>query len=320
MKLEQIYRTAVELGISKDPRGKEGVEQVLEDARKEYEGLKGKEKKRFDRERLENPFPDTRILYGDPEMEIASVIAGVDVEAPELLLVDRLREKGIRIDLCIAHHPEGRALAGLSEVMSLQADVWADLGVPVNIGDALISERMAEVRRAFLPQNHQRPVDTARLLDIPFMCVHTPADNLVTDMLSRALKRAKPRLVVDVIEELLKQPEYEAAAGRGLGPTVIAGEARKRAGELFVDMTGGTELPTSAIEKLADAGVGTMICMHMSDKLKKEAEKYHINVVVAGHIASDNIGLNLLLDRLEAKGVKIHAFSGLDRVSRLKRK
>lgn len=319
MKLEKIYRTAVELGMRRDPRGKEGVKQALADAGKKYEGLKGDEKRFFDKERLTNPFADTRILFGSPELEVKSVIVGVDVESPELLLVDRLREKGSRIDLCIGHHPEGRALAGLSEVMGLQADAWAAFGVPVNIGDALISERMREIRRALMPQNHQRPIDAARLLGIPFMCVHTPADNLVTDHLTRLLKREKPRLVGDVVDLLLKQKEYRAAAGRGMGPSVLVGDKSSRAGEPFVDMTGGTEGPVSALEKLAQAGVGTIIAMHMGDKLKAEAEKQHVNVVIAGHIASDNVGLNLFLDQLEKQGVTSQAFSGFDRFSRLKK-
>ena len=195
MKLEQIYKMAVEVGISKDPRGKEGVRQVLDDAASEYEKLKGDDKKFFDTQRLANPFADTRILFGDPATEVKNVIAGIDVEGPELVLADRLREKGRKIDLCLSHHPEGAALAGLSDVMALQADVWASHGVPINVGEALISERMGEIRRALLPQNHQRPIDTAALLDLPFMCVHTPADNLVTDYLTRLFKNKKPRLV-----------------------------------------------------------------------------------------------------------------------------
>lgn len=319
MKLEQIYRTAVELGMRKDPRGREGVQQALADAKKEYESLKGAEKRFFDKEKLTNPFSDTRILYGSPDLEVGSVFAGVDVEGPELLLVDRLRQMGRTIDLCIAHHPEGRALAALSDVMALQADVWADFGVPINVGDDLISERMQEIRRALLPQNHQRPVQTAQLLDVPFMCVHTPADNLVTEHLTRLFKRAKPRLVGDVIDLLLEQPEYRKAAENGLGPTVLVGDKKRRAGEPFVDMTGGTEGPVPAMEKLAAAGVGTIVGMHMGENLKKEAEKQHVNVIIAGHIASDNIGINLFLDQLEKKGVKSTAFSGLERVSRARK-
>jgi hypothetical protein len=318
VKLEQVYRLAVEVGTSKDPRGKDGVKQVLDDARKEYDGLKGDDRRFFDKERLVNPFADTRILYGEPGLDVSNVLAGIDIEVPELLLADRLREKGAKIDLCISHHPEGPALAALSDVMRVQADIWAGQGVPINVGEALITERMSEIRRALLPQNHQRPIDTARLLDMPFICVHTPADNLVTDYLSRLLKRAKPRLVGDVVDLLLKEKEYRASAERGMPPTTLVGDRKNRAGELLVDMTGGTEGPPSAMEKLAQAGVGTIIGMHMGDKLKAEAEKHHINVVIAGHIASDNIGVNLFLDQLERKGVKAQGFSGFQRFSRLR--
>jgi hypothetical protein len=319
VKLEQVYRLAVEVGTSKDPRGKDGVKQVLDDARKEYDGLKGDDRRFFDKERLVNPFADTRILYGEPGLDVSNVLAGIDIEVPELLLADRLREKGAKIDLCISHHPEGPALAALSDVMRVQADIWAGQGVPINVGEALITERMSEIRRALLPQNHQRPIDTARLLDMPFICVHTPADNLVTDYLSRLLKRAKPRLVGDVVDLLLKEKEYRASAERGMPPTTLVGDRKNRAGKLLVDMTGGTEGPPSAMEKLAQAGVGTIIGMHMGDKLKAEAEKHHINVVIAGHIASDNIGVNLFLDQLERKGVKAQGFSGFQRFSRLRK-
>jgi len=317
VKLEQIYELAVEVGISKDPRGKAGVRQVMDDAGAEYEKLKGDDRKFFDKARLTNPFADTRILFGDPATEVKDVIAGIDIEAPELVLADRLREKGRKIDLCLSHHPEGAALAGLSDVMAVQADVWATHGVPINVGDALISERMGEIRRALLPQNHQRPIDTAALLDLPFMCVHTPADNLVTDYLTRLFRNRKPRLVGDVIDLLLKEKEYRASAERGMPPTAIVGDRKNRAGDILVDMTGGTEGPVSALERLGQAGVGTIVAMHMGDKLKAEAEKQHINVVIAGHIASDNIGVNLFLDRLEKKGVKAAGFSGFQRFSRL---
>ena len=319
MKLEQIYRLAVEVGMSKDPRGKDGVRQVLDDARQQYDGLKGDEKRFFDKERLINPFADTRILFGDPDTDVENAIAGIDIEGPELLLADRLREKGRKIDLCISHHPEGAALASLSDVMNVQADVWANAGVPINVGEALISERMGEIRRALLPQNHQRPLDTARLLDMPFICVHTPADNCVTDYLTRLFRKEKPRLVSDVIDLLLKEKEYRASAERGMPPTTLVGDKKNRAGEIMVDMTGGTEGPASALEKLAQAGVGTIVAMHMGDKLKDEAQKQHINVVIAGHIASDNIGVNIFLDQLEKKGVKATGFSGFQRFSRLRK-
>ena len=57
--------------------------------------------------------------------------------------------------------------------------------------------------------------------------------------------------------------------------------------------------------------------MHISEDIKKEAEKHNISVVIAGHIASDNIGLNLLLDKIEKKGkLEIIPCSGFRRIRR----
>jgi len=115
---------------------------------------------------------------------------------------------------------------------------------------------------------------------------------------------------------LLEEKEYNEYAKRGMPPVVLLGDKARKVNKIFVDMTGGTEGPEAAIEKLAEVGVGTIVGMHFSDKLRKKASESHINVVIAGHMASDAIGMNLLLDKLENSGVKIIATSGLMRVKR----
>jgi hypothetical protein len=55
VKLEQIYELAVQTGIKKDPRGKVEIERLLAEAGKEFEKLKGDDRKFFDRQRLANP-------------------------------------------------------------------------------------------------------------------------------------------------------------------------------------------------------------------------------------------------------------------------
>jgi len=60
--------------------------------------------------------------------------------------------------------------------------------------------------------------------------------------------------------------------------------------------------------------------MHLSEKHKEEAEAAHINAIIAGHISSDSIGMNLFLDELEKRGIKIYPCSGLIRVKRFKKK
>ena len=101
------------------------------------------------------------------------------MEVAEIILADRLREKGQSIDLVMAHHPEGSALAALYGVMDLQADLLHRAGIPINVAEGILGPRISEVKRNLMSHNHQRAVDAARLLEIPFMCVHTPADNQV---------------------------------------------------------------------------------------------------------------------------------------------
>ena len=316
MKLREIYNLAVETGINADPRGAATAKKALKKAKTVLDKLDARDKDEFDNERLTNPFADTRILYGADDVAVKNVIAGIDVETPELLLADRLRENGTKIDLVIGHHPEASAYANLHQVMGMQTDLWNMFGVPVNVGDALMDERMREVKRGLMPVNKERPRDAARLLNIPFMCCHTPADNLVTSELEARMGKEKPETLKDIIDILKTYPEYKEAAKQSSGPTILVGAPDNRTGKIFVDMTGGTGGPKKIISEWVKAGVGTVIGMHMNEKNREEAVKHHLNVVIAGHIASDSIGLNLFLDKLEQKGVGVTAFSGLIRVKR----
>jgi hypothetical protein len=238
------------------------------------------------------------------------------MEAGEILLADRLREKGTPVDLVVAHHPEGTALAGLYGVMGMQEDILADAGVPVNVAEAIMKPRIREVSRNLLPNNHRRAVDAARLLGIPFICVHTPADNMVNAFLTALLAEKAPGTLDELLRVLRAVPEYGQAARENAGPKIFVGDKKNRPGKILVDMTGGTGGPDTAYAHLAQAGVGTVVGMHISDKNRKAAEKNHVNVVVAGHMSSDSLGMNLLLDRLEAQGIEALPCSGLTRVKR----
>ena len=321
MKLGDIYKLAVEMGIKVDPRGKREIDALLKKEKDAYKKLSGNDKADYDKERFTNPFADTRILNGSAGVEVKSLIAGVDMEAQELLLADRLREKGEKIDLVLAHHPEGRSLAALADVMPVQADIWHKAGVPINIGEAVLEGRLSEVRRALMPLNHQRSVAAARLLDFPFMCVHTPTDNLVTRYLQKYFDcQGEKNTLDEILDKLRSFPEYRESARENAGPAIVVGKKNRRSGRILVDMTGGTGGPAESMESLADAGVGTLIGMHISEKNREAAEKHKLNVIIAGHDSSDSIGINLFLDELQKKGVNIIPCSGLIRVSRVKKK
>ncbi len=320
MLLKDLYNQVVSKGIDFDPRGKDNVLKELDKKKRQYEELKEKEKETFDMESLENPYADTRILNGTGDEDIKGVIVGIDMEVGEVVLCDRLREKGMKIDLILSHHPEGRAYANFYEVMHMQADILNRFGVPINIAEDLIEERIKEVGRKLSPVNHTRAVDAARLLDIPFMCAHTPADNMVATHLQKTFDEKRPDTVGDIIDILKEIPEYKEAIRNNAGPRLLIGSRERKAGKVFVDMTGGTEGSKDIFQSIANSGIGTIVAMHLSEEHKKEAEKNHINIVIAGHISSDNLGVNLLIDEIvkeQRVAFEILPCSGFRRFSRL---
>ena len=318
MRLEDMYQAAFRAGMAADPRGEEGTGKVLAQARKAFDETPEAKRWEFDQERLVNPYADTRILNGDPETEVASMLVGIDLEVGEVVLADRLREKGQPLDLMFAHHPEGRALARLDEVMGVQADVWRKFGVSVAYGDAVMRDRMAEIMRALHPRNNEQTVQAARLLGIPYMCCHTPADNSVNAFLQTRCDGLGTDGTVEELLDMLKTiPEYRQAVLEGTGPTIFEGDAKRRTGRIMVDMTGGTSGPVDSLGRLAAAGVGTIVGMHMGEEHRKRAKDEKITVVIAGHVSSDSLGMNLIIDQYEAKGVKVVACSGFTRVSRV---
>ncbi len=316
MTTKQIYELAVKMGVRADLRGPEKVKKYLERSKRKYEKLDSESKKEFDKEKMTNPYSDTRILVDFNKKQIKKVLTGIDMEGAEVLLGDKLGA-----DLIISHHPEGKALADLHSVMDLQAEVLADYGVPINIAESVLRPRISEVSRGISPVNHNRAIDIAKVLKIDFMCTHTIADNLGARFLYDMIKKKKKELetVGDVLNMLKSIPEFKEAVRYNAGPTLFVGSPDNSAGKIVVtEFTGGTSGSKEIYEKMANAGIGTIIGMHMGEEHRKEAEKYHINVVIAGHMASDSLGMNLFLDELEKQKIEVIPVSGLIRVKRFK--
>jgi len=318
LKLGDIYRRVIETGIKNDPRSKRGAEKTLEKNKRKYRSLRGARKAAFDKDSLVNPYSDTRILYGDKDKDVNTIMVGIDIETPELLMADRLNQTGRRVDLMMSHHPGGRALCELHKVMGLQTDQLKRLGISAEIADDFMGERIAEVARKLHSRNCMRNIDAARILDIPFMCVHTAADNMVASFLQKLMDRKRPKRLGAVIDVLQGIYEYQQGSSVGAGPQILIGDRKRPAGRIFVDMTGGTEGSKRAFSRLSQIGIGTLVCMHLSEEHYKAAKKEHINIIIAGHISSDNIGINLMLDELSRlEAFTIIQCSGFRRFSRV---
>jgi putative NIF3 family GTP cyclohydrolase 1 type 2 len=290
MKLSQFYDKVIKYGIEADPR---------------------KDKTSI------SSYADTAVLHGPADREIRKIFVGIDIDVSELLLADRIRsQRGL--DMVVSHHPQGSAYASLFNVMQVQVDQLEYIGIPRKTAQEMLDERKREVERKILPANHMRAVDAAKLLDIAFICCHTPADNHAYSFVNKTLNDAKPKKLGQIVDVLKAIPEYDDAEKNCCGPRIIMGNPNRHTGEIFVEMTGGTEGPKDVYDKLYKAGIRTLVSMHLSEDHFKKVLDTNLNVVIAGHISSDTLGLNLLLDKIEREQkFSIVSCSGFRRIRRI---
>src|SRR3989338_818539 len=314
MKIQDIQNLFITMGMESDFRGKDGVQKILDYKKLKFQRLSLKEQEEFDKESLENPYLDSGVYNIFDNKEIKKVLVGIDIGPEEILLA---RELG-NIDLVIGHHPVGKGLAQLADVMELQCDVYNFYGVPINVAEGLMRERISEVARGVNSSNHQRTVDTARILGVNLMNSHTSSDNMAATFLRNFIENKKFERVGDIVNALKEIPEYKEAMKIGVGPKIFVGSPDHRCGKIALsEITGGTEGSPKLYEKIAQEGIGTVIGMHVSEEHKKEAMAAHINIVIAGHMSSDSLGMNLLMDEVQKQGIEIVPCSGFTRFSRV---
>lgn len=241
--------------------------------------------------------------------EIKKAIFGVDMETAELLLA-----KDLGIDCVITHHPKaGRPRLDLHEVMSNQIDRMVKAGVPINKAQKAIRKRQGEVERGLHPSNYDRVTSAAKLMDMPFMAIHTPCDilaeNTVQDHLDEKLADKPKATCQDVVDALMELPEYQNTKAQ---PKIRVGGKDDYAGKVFVTMAGGTGGGENVMKAYFEAGVGTLIVMHAKESIIKAAKEQNIgNIIVAGHMASDSVGINKVIEKWEEEGVEVLRASGV---------
>jgi len=317
MKIQEIFDLSLKMGIDADPRDNKLVEKHIRKLLKSYKKLSDKKKKLYPRKNLNNPYPDSSIHNSDPEKEIKKILVTIDADNGTVLLA-----KELGVDLIINHHPIGKCLALLGDIMPLHVDVYKKYGVPVNIAEGVMRSWIEEVKRSTHVSNTYVTLDAAKLLDVGLINIHTPADNLVHDYLDKEFSKNEKKLeyVKDVLSLLNKIPEYQESARRGSSPRLFTGSPNNYCGKIITTMTGGTGEANKIYPHLANFGIGTVVTMHQREPNKKQAEKSYINTVIASHIASDSLGMNLFIDELEKKGIEIIPAGGFIRVSRIKNK
>lgn len=254
----------------------------------------------------EVPWDSGVIVKGD---NIKKILIGVDMETPELMLA-----KELEVDCVISHHPTtGSPRIDFHKVMDVQIDKMMEFGVPINKAQKALKKKIGKVDRSSHVSNFDRVGSAAKLLKIPYMNIHLPADmiteNFVQEFLNEKLKDNSKATLKEVVEALKEIKEYKDSIA---GPVIRVGSENDYAGKIAVLMAGGTNGGADVFKAYYEAGVGTIICMHVPEDVKEEVEKQNIgNIIVAGHMASDSIGLNIIIKEFENQGLEVIKMSGI---------
>lgn len=240
-------------------------------------------------------------------MGIKKVLMGVDMDTAELLLANELG-----YDCVVTHHPRFPNVNVL-DLLDTHIRKLEALGVPRNKGKKLLEDRKTELDYNQHVSNWRRTESAAKLLNIPFMSIHTPADiigeGLVQEFLDNKFNGKPETTVGDVAEALMEIDEYRNSARK---PIIRVGSKKDYAGRIYVLMSGLTSPGRKILKEYFEAGVGTLVMMHIPEKDAKEIKEQSIgNVLIAGHMSSDSLGLNKIASLWAKHGVETTMMSGI---------
>jgi len=242
---------------------------------------------------------------------IKKVLMGVDMDTAELMLA-----KQLGYDCVVSHHPKNTNM-DMIDLLDTHIRKLEALGVPKNKGQKLLEDRKTELNYNWHVANTRRSESAAKLLDMPYISLHTPADvigeKIVQTFLDKKFGKNPDTTVQEVVEALEEICEYKNSARK---PVIRVGSKESYAGKVYVLMSGLTGPGPKILKEYFEAGVGTLVMMHIPEKDAKELKEQNIgNVVIAGHMSSDSLGLNKIAQEWAKKGVETTMMSGIVEIS-----
>ena len=242
-----------------------------------------------------------------PGENIKKVLAGVDMDTAELLLA-----KELGYDCVVSHHPKNTNVEML-DVMDKHILNLEELGVPRNKSQKALAPRKDELSYNQHVSNSRRSESAAKLLNMPYLSLHTPADRIGEAMVQKLMDEKfahKPETKLeDICKALEELPEYEKSARK---PVIRVGNKDSYAGKIYVLMAGLTGPGAPILKQYFEGGVGTLVLMHIPEKDVKELKEHGVgNVVVAGHMSSDSLGMNKIAQEWRKLGAEVTMMSGI---------
>jgi len=250
---------------------------------------------------------DSQIYH--PGEGIEKILIGIDIGSAELWMA-----KELGYDLAIAHHPQGgRAALDFAEVLKNHVRQMVAAGVPRRTAEQAIAEKAFDSRVSAHMSNYDHAPSIARLLDMPFMNIHTPLDEIGRKRMATAVDRLGPEATVaELIAHLKEFPEFRHAETE---IDIRLGRPENRIGRAIVSHGAGTNGGYPVAMAYFQHGIDTLIYIHCSPadskRLREELSGSGKNLIVTGHIASDSLGINPFIEELERRGLEVQRISGV---------
>jgi len=244
-----------------------------------------------------------------PGTDIARVLFGIDLKAPELALA-----KELGFDCAISHHPiGGPSTLNFHQVLERHIDQMKRAGVPDDVAEQTMRNTIEDRRVLSSMTNYDHDPSVAKLLDMPYLNIHTPLDEIGRRRMAEAVAELAPTTSVAELMTHLRQSfgEFRNAATEieqrvGLSTNPI--------GQAVVSHGAGTNGGYPVAKAYFDHGIDTVIYIHCRPgDAKRLVEEYGEtrNLVVTGHIASDSVGINPYVNRLRELELSVTTFSGI---------
>ncbi len=231
--------------------------------------------------------------------KIKKVLVAIDVGTAELILA-----RDLECDAVIAHHPAGGSarIEGW-KVFERHIDQLKEAGVPADVARQAIKSKLKVLELQHHPDNYDQTPSAAKKLRMPLVSIHSPCDEIGRKLIQRTLRGLiKDSTVKDAVSKIGQFPEFRKAVSN---IEVRLGLPKNKAGKIAIShaayTNGGYEIAKTYFQN----GVGTLSYIHIAEPdLTRLAGEPHGNLIVLGHIASDWLGINVLLKELEKNGIE----------------
>lgn len=245
-----------------------------------------------------------------PGTGLKSAMFGVDIDSGELALA-----KQLGFDVVIAHHPSGGSTwAGFPAVLERHAKIMVDAGVPPGEAQAAVEALKEEHGPRTHLLNYDRLPSVARMLAMPFMNIHAPADEVGRRLMHETIAKAvgPQARIGDAVGALNALPEFAHSPH----PIVARmGSFEAPLGRWAFVHGAGTNGGFPVASALFHAGIDTVFYIHIDPahlkKIKEEFRARSKSLVVTGHMASDSVGINVLIGRLRREGLVVTPMGGV---------